>query len=76
MHLTNYAINKTSPNFVFNKNELEDNVGHKRSLTAAYKMMEEMGCDICALKSSIDKMIVKTIIAVSSTMVKKYKECR
>ena len=76
MHLTNYAINKTSPNFVFNKNELEDNVGHKRSLTAAYKMMEEMGCDICALKSSIDKMIVKTIIAVSSTMVKKYKDTR
>ena len=38
MHLTNYAINKTSPNFVFNKSQMEDHVGHKRSLTAAFKV--------------------------------------
>jgi len=32
MHLTNYAVNKYSENFVQNKGENKDNVGHKRSL--------------------------------------------
>lgn len=36
MHLTNYAINKLNPNFVFNKNEEDENAGHKRSLTAIF----------------------------------------
>jgi len=33
MHLTNYSLNKHSPDFVKNTNEKEDNLGHKRSLT-------------------------------------------
>ena len=32
MHLTNYAINKDSENFVANKDAEEDDVGSKRSL--------------------------------------------
>lgn len=32
MHLTNYAINKKSKDFIFNKGD--DSVGHKRSLSA------------------------------------------
>jgi tubulin polyglutamylase TTLL6/13 len=32
MHLTNYAINKRSKDFVFNKGD--DTVGHKRSFSA------------------------------------------
>jgi len=32
MHLTNYAINKHSEDFVENEKEDEDDVGHKRSL--------------------------------------------
>ena len=38
IHLTNYAINKDNPNFVFNKAAEEDNVGHKRSLKAVMKV--------------------------------------
>jgi hypothetical protein len=34
MHLTNYAVNKASPLFVFNATAAEANVGHKRSLAA------------------------------------------
>lgn len=34
MHLTNYAINKDNPNFVFNETDNKDNVGHKWSFTA------------------------------------------
>lgn len=32
MHLTNYAINKKSKDFIFNHGD--DSVGHKRSLSA------------------------------------------
>lgn len=39
MHLTNYAINKKNPNFVFNDKESSDNVGHKRSLTSIFIML-------------------------------------
>jgi tubulin polyglutamylase TTLL6/13 len=39
MHLTNYAVNKKSPNFIFNENEIEDNVGHKRRYNKLLKIM-------------------------------------
>ena len=38
MHLTNYAINKKNPNFIFNKEETQDNLGHKRSFSAILKV--------------------------------------
>lgn len=39
MHLTNYAINKDSGNFVFNSKGIkEGNVGHKRCITAVMKV--------------------------------------
>jgi hypothetical protein len=34
MHLTNYAINKESEDFIPNMEEGKDDVGHKRSLTS------------------------------------------
>jgi tubulin polyglutamylase TTLL6/13 len=37
MHLTNYAVNKMNPNFVYNLKEANDDVGHKRSLTSVLK---------------------------------------
>jgi tubulin polyglutamylase TTLL6/13 len=37
MHLTNYAINKNSENFVFNESASDMNTGHKRSLTSIYE---------------------------------------
>lgn len=39
MHLTNYAINKENPNFVFNTNEKDANVGHKRSMTSVFQVI-------------------------------------
>ena len=41
MHLTNYAINKKSPDFKFNEDWEKDSVGHKRSLTSVFKYMYE-----------------------------------
>jgi tubulin polyglutamylase TTLL6/13 len=45
MHLTNYAINKLSPNFIFNEEATECNKGHKRSLSSVYKTLDELGHD-------------------------------
>jgi tubulin polyglutamylase TTLL6/13 len=38
MHLTNYAVNKNNPNFVFNEDSEDDDVGHKRSLTSTMRV--------------------------------------
>jgi tubulin polyglutamylase TTLL6/13 len=45
MHLTNYAINKNSKNFVFNKSHKNMNEGHKRSITATFNYLKKLGKD-------------------------------
>lgn len=42
MHLTNYAINKDSEQFVFNEDPNKDDVGHKRSIIAVLKQIDKM----------------------------------
>lgn len=39
MHLTNYAINKDNPKFVFNENSNDMTKGHKRSLSWFYSYL-------------------------------------
>jgi tubulin polyglutamylase TTLL6/13 len=41
IHLTNYAINKTNENFVYNETEENDDVGHKRSWKYVLKFLKE-----------------------------------
>lgn len=41
MHLTNYAINKDNPKFIFNKNDKDMSKGHKRSLKWFYDYLAE-----------------------------------
>ena len=41
MHLTNYAINKESEKFKQNEGGADDDRGHKRSLTAIFKHIDE-----------------------------------
>ncbi len=38
MHLTNYAVNKKNPGFVFNTEEGKDDLGHKRSFSSILKV--------------------------------------
>lgn len=38
MHLTNYAINKDNPKFVFNKSATDTEVGHKKSIKSVFKV--------------------------------------
>jgi tubulin polyglutamylase TTLL6/13 len=76
IHLTNYAINKDNPNFVFNKSAEEDNVGHKRSLKAVMKTLEERGHDVKALWNDIKKIIIKTFCSVQPILAHNYKSCQ
>ena len=63
MHLTNYAINKDSENFVANTDEKADDVGSKRSfLSVLRRIEEEFGPDkrVEVFKGICD-LIIKTM---------------
>ena len=64
MHLTNYSINKNSENFVFNSDENEADVGHKRSLRFVWNYIDSHGGNSKLLKIKIQDLIVKTFCAV------------
>lgn len=63
MHLTNYAINKDSENFVANNDEKRDDVGSKRSFTSILKRItEEFGQEKCdEVFESMKDLIIKTL---------------
>ena len=67
MHLTNYAINKDSDDFVFNEDPNKDDVGHKRSLLAVFDYMDKHRKNPTDKPSKqiwqeIKEVIVKTLI--------------
>ena len=68
MHLTNYAINKNSDNFVQNNgtmeggDEADDDGTHKRSLKSLWSTLRIMGYNVKKLKAEIKDIIVKTLI--------------
>ncbi|CDW83353.1 tubulin-tyrosine ligase family protein [Stylonychia lemnae] len=76
MHLTNYAINKTSSKFIQNKNEDADDVGHKRSLTYVWRYLEELGHDVEQVQKDVRQTIIKTICAVQPQLAHIYKSCQ
>ncbi|CAI2380111.1 unnamed protein product [Moneuplotes crassus] len=72
MHLTNYAINKNSDDFIFNEEGMDD-VGHKRSLSAVLKQLEDEGNDPNLIMNRISDLIVKTIITCQPSIAHAYK---
>ena len=46
IHLTNYAINKLNPNFIFNQSQELDILGHKRSQMLVLKLLQENNHDV------------------------------
>lgn len=76
MHLTNYAINKSNPNFVFNDSEQADDVGHKKSLTALMRMLGERGVDTVSLWKEMQRMIVRTLICAQPLLSQTYRACQ
>lgn len=73
MHLTNYAINKHNPKFVFNNNSSNMGVGHKRSLSCVFKQLANRGMDVNELKEKINDITIKTIVSGLPLMSHQYK---
>ena len=65
MHLTNYSLNKRSA--TFNRSEREDE-GSKRTLTSVFSRLKRHGYHTEQLWQRIEKIIVKTMIAIIPDM--------
>lgn len=76
MHLTNYAINKNSENFIFNTDPEKADVGHKRSLSFIWRYVDEHGGNSEKLQKEITKCIVKTLCSVQSLLCHSYRSCQ
>lgn len=76
MHLTNYAINKNSKNFIFNEDPDNDHVGHKRSLTSTLAYLESKGCNTHSLWEKIKLIIIKTLCSVQPVISHTYRACQ
>lgn len=76
MHLTNYAVNKLNPNFVFNEDSDDDDVGHKRSLTSTMRLLEDEGYNVSELKAAIADMAIKTLCTVQPSIAHYYRSCQ
>jgi tubulin polyglutamylase TTLL5 len=61
-HLTNYAVNKGSKQFVENQDFREDNMGHKWSMSALMKHLQVLNVDTNLIEKRIHDLVVKTII--------------
>jgi tubulin polyglutamylase TTLL6/13 len=80
MHLTNYAINKNSSNFIYNSDAECDDEGSKRSLVKTLlRIAEELGYDkegLNKLWSKIVDIIIKTICTVQPSLAHMFKSCQ
>ena len=50
-----------------------DDIGHKRSLTAVLKLLEEEGHDVDLLMNRICDLIIKTIVTVQPQLAHVYR---
>ncbi|CAD8061603.1 unnamed protein product [Paramecium sonneborni] len=68
IHLTNFAVNKLSPNFVKNQNTQKDDEGSKWSHQAYRKKLDELGINSRELFMRIQDVVLKTCIATEPFM--------
>ncbi|XP_067931872.1 tubulin polyglutamylase TTLL13-like [Watersipora subatra] len=71
MHLTNYAINKTSENFIRDDEE----GGSKRRITTINRWWKENGYDLDKIWADIDDVVIKTLISISDILIHNYRTC-
>jgi len=74
MHLTNYAINKDSDNFVKSTGD-DDNGANKRSMTSVFATMEKMEPEFSAadMMRQIEEICVKACISVQPALAHAYR---
>lgn len=63
-HLTNFSINKKNDKYVNNANAELDDCGHKWSLQALSRHLEQVGIDMNLLWSRIYDVILKSLMCV------------
>ncbi len=76
MHLTNYAINKHNPKFIFNTSTKDMNIGHKRSLTSVMKYFQSEGYNVGEIKNKIKDVVIKTFISGIPLVSHQYRYCQ
>lgn len=76
VHLTNYAINKDNPNFVFNESEQDLNHGHKRSLAEFFQTLKKRGFNSARIWASVKDIICKTMISGQPFLSHEYRMCQ
>lgn len=77
MHLTNYAINKSSNNFVKSTGE-DDDSANKRTMTSIFEYMQEVekGFSAEAMMDKIEDICVKTVLAAQPALAHAYRTCQ
>ncbi|ELU05410.1 hypothetical protein CAPTEDRAFT_124734, partial [Capitella teleta] len=70
MHLTNYAINKTSKEFI-----RDDEAGSKRRISTINKWLREHNYDVDRMWRDVDDVIIKTLISAHSILKHNYRTC-
>uniref|UniRef100_A0A8R1HUV5 Tubulin--tyrosine ligase-like protein 5 n=1 Tax=Caenorhabditis japonica TaxID=281687 RepID=A0A8R1HUV5_CAEJA len=68
VHLTNYSINKFSTSFVRNESMTAEDLGHKWTLGALLRYMENEGKDAKLLMLRIEDLIVKSLLSVQNSV--------
>ncbi|CAJ0580630.1 unnamed protein product, partial [Mesorhabditis spiculigera] len=63
VHLTNYSLNKDNQNYIKNDTFMSEDVGHKRTLGALLRRLEDDGIDSELLMVRIEDLIIKTLLS-------------
>ncbi|KAH7827966.1 putative Tubulin polyglutamylase TTLL13 [Monocercomonoides exilis] len=72
MHLTNYAVNKRSKDFIANEDAKDDDKGSKRSLSSVTRLLKQKGYDVDEMWEQIINVIVKTMLAIQPSLLSGY----
>ncbi|NWS73545.1 TTLL5 polyglutamylase, partial [Crotophaga sulcirostris] len=63
MHLTNYSVNKKSRDYVSCDDPEVEDYGNKWSMSAMLRYLKQKGRDTAALMTSVEDLIVKTVLS-------------
>ena len=63
VHLTNYSLNKENDSFREPKH-LNDDTGHKRTLTKLLERLKRDRCDVDKLMAEMKDIIIKTLLPI------------
>jgi len=75
VHLTNYALNKDNASYK-QASSVDDDKGHKRTITSLMRMLKSEGKDVNLLQQQINDIIIKTLITIQSDLCHGYRTCQ